>query len=102
MRLSVGQKLSIRSMIYVAGEQIPFFWPMRTFIHHNPLHGLENLPFEQALQEGRRLFHGRVFLRRPIYQRYIEQDKVDSDDLTAQVAAFVAEREAIPGIDLEP
>ncbi len=101
MSLSVGQRLSIRSMIYVAGEQIPFFWPMRTFIHHNPLHGLEDLPFEQALQEGRRLFHGRVFLRRPIYQRYIEHGKVDSDDLTAQVAAFVAERETIPGIDLK-
>jgi uncharacterized protein YbcC (UPF0753/DUF2309 family) len=100
MSLSVGQKLSIRSMIYVAGEQIPFFWPMRTFIHHNPLHGLEDLPFEQAVQEGRRLLRGRVFLRRPIYQHYIEQGKVASDDLSAQVAAFVPERETIPGIDL--
>ena len=99
MSLSVGQRLSIRSMIYIAGESIPFFYPMRTFIHHNPLHGFEDLPFEQAAQEGRRLFHGRVFLRRPIYQRYIEQGKVDSDDLSAQVSAFVAERETIPGID---
>ena len=64
MSLSVGQRLSIRSMIYVAGEPIPFFWPMRTFIHHNPLHGLEDLPFEQAVQEGKRLLHGRVCLRR--------------------------------------
>ncbi|NNJ96332.1 MAG: DUF2309 domain-containing protein [Gammaproteobacteria bacterium] len=101
MSLSVGQRLSIRSMIYVAGESIPFFWPMRNFIHHNPLHGFENLPFEQAVQEGRRLFHGRVFLRRPIYQRYIEQGRVDSDDLTAQVSAFVAERETIPALDLK-
>ena len=101
MSLSVGRKLSIRSMVYVAGESIPYFWPMRNFIHHNPLHNLEDLPFEQAVQEGRRLFHGRVFLRRPVYQHYIEQGKVDSDDLTAQVAAFVAERETIPGIDLK-
>ena len=92
MSLSVGRRLSIRSMIYVAGESIPFFWPMRNFIHHNPLHGLEDLPFEQAVQEGRRLFHGRVFLRRPDYQHYIQQGKVDSDDLAAQVAAFVAGR----------
>ena len=101
MSLSVGKRLSIRSMIYVAGEPIPFFWPMRTFIHHNPLHGLEDLPFEQAVQEGRRLFHGRVFLRRPIYQHYIKQGKVDIDDLNAHVAACVAERETIPGIDLQ-
>jgi len=101
MTLSIGQRLSIRSMIYVAGEPIPFFWPMRTFIHHNPLHGLEDLPFEQAVQEGKRLLHGRVFLRRPIYQRYLEQGEVDRNDLSAQVAAFVAECETIPGIDLQ-
>ena len=101
MSLSVGQRLSIRSMIYVASEAIPFFYPMRTFIHHNPLHSLENLPFEQAVQEGKRLFHGRVFLRRPVYQHYLEQGKVDSQDLTAQVAAYVSSREPLPGVDLQ-
>ena len=80
--LSKGQRLSIRSMIYVASEQIPFFWPMRTFIHHNPLHGMEDLPFEQAVQEGKRLLHGRVFLRRPLYQMYLEQGKVVFDPET--------------------
>jgi uncharacterized protein YbcC (UPF0753/DUF2309 family) len=74
---------------------------MRTFIHHNPLHSLEDLPFEQAVQEGKRLFHGRVFLRRPDYQHYLEQGKVDSQDLAAQVAAYVSKREPIPGIDLQ-
>ncbi len=101
MSLSAGQRLSIRSMVYVASEPIPFFWPMRTFIHHNPLHGLEDLPFEQAVQEGRRLLHGHVFLRRPIYQHYLEQGKVDKQDLAAQVATYVAEREPSPGIDLQ-
>ncbi len=101
MSLSAGQRLSIRSMIYVASEQIPFFWPMRTFIHHNPLHGLEHLPFDQAVVEGKRLLHGRVFLRRPVYQDYLQQGKVDKDDLTAQVTDYVAKREAFPGIDLQ-
>jgi len=98
--LAKGKKLSIRSMIYVASEQIPFFWPMRTFIHHNPLHGMEDLPFEQAVQEGHRLLHGRVFLDRPLYQMYLQQGKVDRDDLIDQVSAYVAKRDAIPGIDL--
>ena len=40
----LGMSLKIRSMIHMAAEPIPFFWPMRTFIHHNPLHGLEHLP----------------------------------------------------------
>jgi len=101
MSLPKGQRLSIRSMVYVASEQIPYFWPMRTFIHHNPLHGMEDLPFEQAVQEGKRLLHGRVFLRRPIYQMYLEQGKVDRDNLVNQVSHYVAKRDAIPGIDLQ-
>ena len=101
MSLSLGQRLSIRSMVYVASEPIPFFWPMRTFIHHNPLHGLEDLPFEQAVQEGKRLLHGRVFLRRPVYQQYLQQGKVDSHDLTQQVATHVDKRETISGIDMQ-
>jgi len=37
MSLSLGRRLKIRATVHVAGEPIPFFWPMRTFIHHNPL-----------------------------------------------------------------
>ncbi len=101
MSIAKGQRLSIRSMIYVASEQIPFFWPMRTFIHHNPLHGMETLPFELAVQEGKRLLHGRVFLRRSIYQKYLAQGKIDHADIVAQVKRYVAKRDDIDGIDLE-
>ena len=100
MSLALGDKLKIRAMVYVAGEPIPFFWPMRSFIHHNPLHGLEHLPFEQAVDEGARLFHGRTFLPRQVYQRYLQQGQVDRAELAAQVAAFVAKRPEIPGLDL--
>ena len=40
MTLTLGDRLKVRSMVYVASEPIPRFWPMRTFIHHNPLFGL--------------------------------------------------------------
>ncbi len=54
------------AMIYLAGEPIPYFWPMRSFIHHNPLHGLEHPPFSEAVEEGRRMFHAKGFLNGPI------------------------------------
>ena len=73
----IGQKLRVRAMIYVAGEPIPSFWPMRAFIHHNPLHGLEDLPFAEAVEKGARLFHARGFLPRPLYRRYLADGKVD-------------------------
>jgi uncharacterized protein YbcC (UPF0753/DUF2309 family) len=100
MTLPLGQRLKIRAMIYVAGEPIPFFWPMRSFIHHNPLHGLEHLPFAEAVKTGTRLFHGKGFLPRTDYQRYLAQGMLDREALAAGIEAFVAQHKTIPGIDL--
>lgn len=97
---ALGQHLMIRAMAYVAGEPVPFFWPMRSFIHHNPLHGLEHLPFEQAVAKGTQLFHARGYLPRTIYQGYLGDGRMDRDSLTAQIQAFIAARPATPEVDL--
>lgn len=100
MDITLGTSLKIRSNIYVAAEPIPFFWPMRTFIHHNPLHGLEHLPFAEAVAEGARLFHGRTYLPRKLYQEYWAERKVDRNSLCAAIERFVASHDAIEGIHL--
>jgi hypothetical protein len=87
----LGKRLKIRSMVTMAGEVLPFFWPMRNFIHHNPLHGLEQLPFEQAVSEASRLFHARGYLTRTQYQRMLIEGSIDRDMLEALVSEFVAE-----------
>jgi uncharacterized protein YbcC (UPF0753/DUF2309 family) len=87
-------------MVYVAGEPVPFFWPMRSFIHHNPLHGLEHLPFDQAVQKGATLFQARGFLPRSVYQGYLADGRLDSDALAAELRAFAAAHPVSPGIDL--
>lgn len=99
MSLSLGRRLKIRATVHVAGEPIPFFWPMRTFIHHNPLYGLEHLPFEQAVGEGERLFHARGFLPRPIQQRYLASGKIDLAALEDQVERFLATQPDIAGFN---
>jgi uncharacterized protein YbcC (UPF0753/DUF2309 family) len=101
MSLSLGDKLKIRAMVYVAGEPIPLFWPMRSFIHHNPLHGLEHLPFEDAVAFGRNLFHGEGYLPRSTYQRYLVEGRVDPDSLHRDISAFLATQPHIDGIDLQ-
>lgn len=102
MTLTLGKKLNIRSMIYVAAEPVPFFWPMRSFIHHNPLHGLEHLPFDQAVAQGSQLFHGRVFLSRRQYQSYLQQGRVDAEKLDEQLRAFAARYAEEDGLDCYP
>lgn len=99
MKLALGRRLRIRAITHVAGEAIPYFWPMRTFIHHNPLYGLEHLPFEQAVAEGERLFHARSYLPRPVQQRYLAEGRMDLAVLKAQVAGFLAGRPEIGGLD---
>ena len=100
MSVMLGQQLKIRSMIYVAAEPVPYFWPMRAFIHHNPLHGLENLSFEQAVHEGATLFHGEAFLPRANYQQYLRDGKVDRERLRQEIDRFLAERANIASLDL--
>ncbi len=101
MSVALGSRLKIRAMIHVAAEPIPFFWPMRTFIHHNPLHGLEHLPFEEAVRQGEDLFHGRAFLPRRTYQHYLAAGTVERSALSPAIDRFVQTREEIPGIDLK-
>ncbi len=100
MAIALGQQLKIRGMAYVAGEPIPYFWPMRSFIHHNPLHGLEHLPFTEAVEKGARLFGAKGFLPRREYQRLHAQGKIDRTELGAQVDAFLDGRAQPSGIDL--
>lgn len=100
--LTLGETLKVRSMVYVASEPIPRFWPMRTFIHHNPLFGLEHLPFQQAVEEGARLFHGEGYLTRQGYQTYRRQGKVDDEALRHYIKAFLDDHDPrLPGFDLE-
>jgi len=99
MNPGIGDKLRVRSMIYVAGEPVPFFWPMRNFIHHNPLHGFEHLPFAEAVHKGAHLFHARGFLPRATYHRYLESGEIDRDALARGIRRFVEEQAASLPLD---
>ena len=52
----------VLAAIALASEAVAPFYPMRTFIHHNPLHGLEHLPFDEAIRKGRKLTGGNGYL----------------------------------------
>ena len=97
--LNLGRRLRVRSTAYVAGEPVPFSWPLRTFISRNPLYGLEDMPFEQAVRRGAELFHARMFLPRGNYQHWQREGKVRQDTLTEEIARRSQALPAVPGID---
>ena len=44
---SETERMELRRLVRLASEIIAYYWPMRTFVHHNPLHGLEDLPLKR-------------------------------------------------------
>ena len=66
--LSPAEREQLRGLIAHTCEPVAQFWPMRTFIHHNPLHGLETLPFDQAIREAERLIGGKGYLGAEAYR----------------------------------
>lgn len=99
MKSDLGRHLNIRATAYVAGEVVPFFWPMRTFVKRNPLHGLEHLPFKDALSKGGDLFRAQTFLPRGQYQQYLVAGKISKEALEREICE-ATEAADLPGIDI--
>ncbi len=70
------RRMELRSLVKLASEPISHFWPMQTFIHHNPLHGLEHLPFHEAIGRGRKFLGGKGYLSNGEYRNYYEQRRI--------------------------
>ncbi|MDR4479001.1 MAG: DUF2309 domain-containing protein [Nitrospira sp.] len=86
-----AERMELRSYVELAGEAISSYWPMRTFIHHNPLHGLEDLPFAQAVKRGEQLLGGKGYLPSALYRRDFEQGRIRREDLTQVLAPLASE-----------
>jgi uncharacterized protein len=78
---SESQRIELRSLVNLACEPISHFWPMKTFIHHNPLHGLEHLPFEKAITEGQRFLRGRGYLSNSENRKYFQQGRISEETI---------------------
>jgi uncharacterized protein len=78
---SETQRMELRALILLASEVIADYWPMRTFVHHNPLHGLEYLHFEQAVSWAQRLIEAKRYLPVEIFRDYFCSGRIMPDHL---------------------
>jgi uncharacterized protein len=88
-----AQRMELRSYVELAGEVISQYWPMRTFIHHNPLHGLEALPFGQAVKRGALLFGGREYLDNETFRGYVCSGRIRVEDLRTALQPLAVDKE---------
>ncbi len=84
---SETQRMELRAMILLASEIIADYWPMRTFVHHNPLHGLEYLPFEEAVSRAQRLLGSKAYLSVEIFRDYFRCGRIMPHQLDAALTA---------------
>ncbi len=76
-----SQRIELRSFVNLAGEPVSHYWPMKTFIHHNPIHGLEHLHFEKAIDEAERFLGGKGYLPNEEYRDYFKQGRITEQAL---------------------
>jgi uncharacterized protein YbcC (UPF0753/DUF2309 family) len=71
-----AQRMRLRAVVLLSSEIIAPYWPMRTFVHHNPLHGLEELHFEEAAQRAQQVLGGRGYLSNEMYREYVRSGRI--------------------------
>jgi uncharacterized protein YbcC (UPF0753/DUF2309 family) len=90
-RYTDTQRMELRGLIRLSSEVIAQYWPMRTFVHHNPLHSLEYLPFDETVERGRRLLGGNGYLSGETYRAYVREGRITLRHLDAALAPLVRE-----------
>lgn len=70
------QRMRLRGVLFVASEIVAVYWPMRNFVKRNPLHGLEDLHFEEAVRRGQELLGGRGYLPSSVFREYVRTGRI--------------------------
>ncbi|MBX9725370.1 MAG: DUF2309 domain-containing protein, partial [Candidatus Obscuribacterales bacterium] len=91
---SDSQRLAIRSQVNIASEILAPYWSIRSFVHHNPLHELEYLHFEEAVKRGQQLLGGRGYLANETYRRLFGQGCISLERID-ELLASISKRESI-------
>jgi uncharacterized protein YbcC (UPF0753/DUF2309 family) len=91
------RRMELRGVIRLAGEVIAQYWPMRTFVHHNPLHSLEYLPFEETVRRGKQFLGGNGYLPSHLYRGYLCSGRIQPRHLDTALAGLVRDKHVTIG-----
>lgn len=72
---------SLRESIDHAIHYLPAQGPISIFVHHNTLHSLEHLPFEEAVIQGGKRFGCEPYLSEERYRSELRRGRISVDDL---------------------
>ena len=82
----------IRELVSQAAGVIAHYWPMSTFVHHNPLHSLESIHFEEAVRLGRRFVGGNGYLPNETFREYYRAGRIRPEHVEAALRSRVQDQ----------
>ena len=92
-----AKRMEVRGVVRLAGEVVAQYWPMRTFVHHNPLHSLEYLPFEETVRRGKQFLNGDGYLPSDLYRTYVASGRIQLEHLDAALQPLASDRTVVLG-----
>ncbi len=91
---------NLRCAIDRAAHLLPAQGPITVFIHHNTLHAFEDLPFEEAVEKGARVFGCHPYLTEDRYREKLPSGRIRFGDLRVVLEEDLGERAAEPLLGL--
>src|SRR5262245_2410637 len=96
MEVLSGSLQHLHQLVEHAAHLLPAQGPIPVFIHHNTLHAFEDLPFEQAVIQGARVFGCQPFLTEYRYREELARGRIRFEDLDAVLSEDLGSRGADP------
>ena len=98
--LTQDERVHLRHIIEEASEPIAPFWPMKTFIAQNPIHGLEYLPFDQAIRKAKHLLGGNGYLANEEYRQFYGEGRITEEGVRRAFERVGPQEETQSGIQV--
>ncbi len=86
----------LHGVIERAGNLLPAQGPITAFVFLNTLQAMEDLPFEEAVAKGARLFGCQPYLREDRYREKLAAGRIRKDDLTAVLRENLTDGADVP------
>ncbi|NGZ01714.1 MAG: hypothetical protein CV090_01530 [Nitrospira sp. WS238] len=92
-----SRRMELRGIVRLAGEVIAQYWPMRTFVHHNPLHSIEYLSFEEAVRRGKQFVGGNGYLPGYVYRKFLRTGRIHAPHIDEALKPLVVDKSILLG-----
>ncbi|MDF1881700.1 DUF2309 family protein [Sulfurimonas sp. MAG313] len=84
--------MSIIEKLDAVKATIPHYWPIGSFIHHNPLKGFEDLHFKDGLKKAKGIFGGNVYMDSSYYMNLYNEGKIESSIFEKNISKVLSDK----------